>query len=256
MKIGFVQNNPKLFDVEGNVDRALRLASKIRAEILVFPELFNTGYNFRDMLEVDSVAEDVRDSYTLGRMIDYSKKYDVCVVGGLAEKKGGRFYNSAFVVDQKLIGVYRKVHLFNTEKKFFNPGRGFKVFKTRGINLGLMICFDWFFPESMRTLALKGADLIAHPANLVLPHCPEAMRTRCLENMVHAVTADRVGVERGLRFMGQSQVVDTKGRLIYRASRGKEEAKVFEFNPRESRNKRLNNYNDLLRDRNKKAYLF
>jgi predicted amidohydrolase len=254
MKVGFVQTSPKLFDVEGNIERALKLASRIDAEILVLPELFNTGYNFKDALEVQSVAEEIRKSYTIGRVTDYSRSRDVCVVGGFAERKGGKFFNSAFVVDKKLIGVYRKVHLFNTEKRFFTPGSKFNVFNVRGIKLGVMICFDWFYPEAMRTLALKGADVIAHPANLVLPYCPEVMRTRCLENRVYAVTADRVGVERGLKFIGRSQVVTPKGEIIYRASSNKQEVKMFKINPRESRNKKLDKYNDIFSDRRNKTY--
>jgi len=249
-----VQTNPKLFDVDGNIERALRLASKTKADLLVLPELFNCGYNFKDEWEVASVAEK-QDGYTIQRMIEYSKAKDMCLVGGFAEKKADKFYNSAFVVDKKLLGVYRKVHLFNTEKKFFQPGREFKVYKTRGIKIGVMICFDWAFPEAARTLALKGADVIAHPANLVLPYCPEAMRTRCLENKVFAVMADRVGVERGLRFRGQSQIVGTKGEILYRAGKTKQETKTVEINPKEARNKKINKYNDIIQDRDRKAYI-
>jgi len=255
MKVGFVQTNPKIFDVEGNIENALRLASKVKADLLVLPELFNCGYNFQDKLEVASVVEK-DDGYTIQRIIEYSKSKDVCVVGGFAEKKGNKFYNSAFVVDKKLLGVYRKVHLFNNEKKFFMPGGQFKVFKTRGMRLGVMICYDWAFPEAARTLALKGADVIAHPANLVLPHCPDAMRTRCLENKVFAVTADRVGTERGLKFMGQSQIIGLNGEILYCAGKNKKETKVIEINPKEARNKKINKNNDIIKDRNRAAYRF
>jgi len=254
MKVGFVQTKPKLFDVEGNVERALKLASKVDAEILVLPEMFNCGYNFRDMLEVESVAENARDGYTIGRAIEFSKKNDVCLVGGFAEKKAGRIFNSAFVVDRKLLGVYRKVHLYNNEKKFFSPGSEFSVFKTRGIRIGVMVCFDWIFPEAARTLALKGADIIAHPANLVLPYCPEAMKTRCLENKVYAVTADRVGMERGLKFIGRSQIVGPDCKQYFRAGESREEVKAVDLDLTKSRKKKINRLNDLFADRRTWAY--
>jgi len=89
-----------------------------------------------------------------------------------------------------VIGIYRKTHLFSEEKLYFTPGNtGFRVWETGICRIGIMICFDWFFPESMRSLTLQGAEVIAHPANLVLPHCPGAMPVRCLENGVYAVTA-------------------------------------------------------------------
>ena len=85
--------------------------------------------------------------------------------------------------------------------------------------IGLMVCFDWFYPESVRTLALKGADIVAHPSNLVLPHCPDAMITRCLENRVFAVTCNRIGSEeRGgkekLSYIGTSEIVSPTGKIL------------------------------------------
>ncbi|MFO0767873.1 MAG: nitrilase-related carbon-nitrogen hydrolase [Nitrospiraceae bacterium] len=92
------------------------------------------------------------------------------------------------------LGCYRKTHLFFEETLFFDPGdSGFQVWDVGGAKVGVMICFDWFYPESARTLALMGADIIAHPSNLVLPHCPDSMVTRCLENRVFSITANRIG---------------------------------------------------------------
>jgi predicted amidohydrolase len=99
----------------------------------------------------------------------------------------------------------------------------------KGTRLGMMICFDWIYPEVARILALRGATILCHPSNLVLPHCPEAMITRCLENRVFAVTANRVGTEdwRGepVRFTGMSQVVTPTGEVLGRA--GDKEERVF-----------------------------
>jgi predicted amidohydrolase len=106
---------------------------------------------------------------------------------------------------------------------------------------------------------LAGAEIICHPANLVLPYCPDAMVTRCLENGVFAITANRIGSElRGgkkrLTYIGQSEVVDPNGRILFRAPRNKETLKMVEINPREARHKTLNRFNHLFLDRRTDVY--
>jgi predicted amidohydrolase len=251
VRVAFVQINSKLLDVEGNIDRAFRLIGKNRAHLLVLPELFNTGYNFRTRREVTSVAEQVPSGPTTQALKDFSKRDGVTVVAGVAEKKGSSLFNSAVVVkDGNYLGTYRKIHLFYNEKKFFELGTELKVFG----KIGVMVCFDWYFPESARSLMLKGAEVIAHPSNLVLPHCPESMKIRALENKVYTVTADRVGVERGLRFIGQSEIVNPNGQVVYRASGTKEECVVRTIDLAMARNKAVTPKNDLLMDRVPRVY--
>lgn len=251
LHVGFVQLNSKLLDVESNVDAALRFIYKKRADLIVLPELFNTGYNFKNRQEAASVAEVIPEGGTTQALREFSKRDGTLVVAGIAERRGTTLYNSAVVVrDGKYLGTYRKVHLFSNEKKFFKPGYEFKVFG----NVGVMVCFDWYFPESARSLMLKGAEIMAHPSNLVLPNCPEAMRTRALENRVYTVTADRVGVERGLRFIGQSEIVNPQGRVLYRASAKGEECVVRKINLALARDKTVTPMNNLLRDRIPRAY--
>ena len=251
MRVGFVQMNPKLLRVEQNVDRALRFLERTRADLMVLPELFNTGYNFGSRSEVERVAERVPSGYTTQRLLDVSLDRNMTIVAGIVERRGTSFYNSAVVARRGRAFTYRKVHLFFKEKKFFKPGNEFRVFG----DLGVMICFDWFFPESARTLMLKGAKIIAHPSNLVLPFCPHAMRTRCIENRIFAITADRVGRERDLKYIGRSEIVDTKGRILYCASSNREEVVVREINLREAANKRMTSMNDLIHDRRPEVYL-
>jgi predicted amidohydrolase len=243
--------NSKLLDVEGNIDRALKLIGNKKTDLIVLPELFNTGYNFRSRREVARVAEPVPGGITTEVLKDFSKRDGATVVAGIAERKGQSFYNAAVVVkDGKYLGTYRKVHLFYNEKKFFKPGKEFKVFG----RVGVMVCFDWYFPESARSLMLKGAEIIAHPSNLVLPHCPDSMKTRALENGVYVITADRVGVERGLRFIGLSQIVNPRGQVLYRASGTREECVVRDIDLKLARNKSITPRNNLLRDRAPLAY--
>lgn len=247
-----MQINSQLSDVEWNIDRAFRLVGNKQIDLLVLPELFNTGYNFRDRRQLAKLAEPIPQGPTAQIIREFSKHKDNTIVAGIAERKGQSIYNSAVVVKSgEYLGTYRKIHLFYNEKKFFTPGREFKVFG----KVGVMICFDWIFPESARTLMLKGAEVIAHPSNLVMPHCPDCMKTRALENHIYVVTADRVGVERGLRFIGQSQIVSPQGRVIYRASPTKEECVVRNINLELARDKSVTPRNDLVKDRVPQAYV-
>jgi predicted amidohydrolase len=252
VRVGFVQINSRLLDVEGNIEKAFHLVGRKKTDLLVIPELFNTGYNFRTRKEVAKVAEQIPQGPTTQAVKDFSKSNETTVVAGIAERMGRSFHNSAVVVKEgRYLGTYRKVHLFYNEKKFFTPGHEFKIFG----KIGVMICFDWIFPESARTLMLKGADVIAHPSNLVMPHCPASMKTRALENHVYIVTADRVGVERGLRFIGQSQIVSSRGQIIYRASPVKEECVVRDIDLSSARDKSVTPMNDILKDRVPRAYV-
>lgn len=177
-------------------------------------------------------------------------------MAGIPERSGGKFYNSAVFVSPRQVGLYRKIHLFDREKLLFSPGDlGFKIFRYKNAKIGLMICFDWLYPESCRTLALKGAEVIAHPANLVMPYCPEAMKTRALENHVFTVTANRVGKEGKLVYIGLSEIVNPKGKILKRASSNREEMGISEIDLNLARDKHLNPMNDLLQERRPKFYL-
>ncbi|MBI3565902.1 MAG: acyltransferase, partial [Elusimicrobia bacterium] len=111
-----------------------------------------------------------------------------------------------------------------------------------------------FFPESARTLALKGAQVIAHPANLVLPWCPEGMKIRSLENRVFSATADRVGSERGLSFIGQSQIVTPNGSLAVRLGHDDVRAAVVAVDAWTAKDKKVHPACDLFEDRRPRYY--
>lgn len=265
MKVGFLQTSPEFGQIEFNVERVVRRLEGLKADLIVLPELFSTGYQFKSKKEVASFAEEIPGGYAANRLIETAKKRGIFIVAGIAERDGRGFYNSSILVGPKgLIGVYRKAHLFCNEKKFFTPGdTPFGIYTlgpSKGnVKVGMMICFDWLFPEVARTLALKGADIICHPSNLVLPHCPQAMITRCLENRVFAITANRVGVEdrikgERLKFIGQSEIVQPDGKVLYRASGNKEETKVIEIDPKIARDKRVTSSNDIFNDRREEFY--
>lgn len=263
MKVGFVQMEPKLLDLNANLSKAERLigeAAKQGAKLIVLPELFDTGYNFETKEEVAEIAQQIPDGETTQFLVEQAREHEVFTVAGTAEKdERGKLYNSAVIVGPigwGYIGKYRKIHLFYREKLFFEPGNlGFHVFNIGIAKVGIMICFDWFFPESMRTLALKGADIVAHPANLVLPYAPRAMPIRSLENRVFSITANRIGEERGLKFIGMSQINSPKAEILLRASEDKEEVGLVEINVEKARNKKLNEFNDLFKDRRPEHYV-
>jgi predicted amidohydrolase len=258
MRVAVIQTDPAFGEVKSNVRAALALMESVEADLYVLPELFNTGYNFIDAEEVRELSEE-KSGFTFQSVREFAAARACYLVYGFAEK-ADRVYNSAVLVaPDGLIGIYRKVHLFDREKLFFTPGNlGFPVFDLPFGKVGIMICFDWIYPESARTLAIKGAQLIAHPSNLVLPHCPDAMVTRCLENRVFAATADRVGREdRGgvdLRFIGKSEIVSPSGAILKRLSEDKPGVAVVEVDFAEANNKRINEFNDLLADRRDDQY--
>lgn len=261
MRVGYVQFNPAFGEVGRNLDLMTARLETVEADLIVLPELFATGYQFISKEEVLRLAEPVPDGETTKRLADLARRRRVTIVAGLPERAGLQCFNSAVVVGPKgFIGCYRKTHLFFEETLFFMPGdSGFHVWDIGIAKVGVMICFDWFYPEAARTLALQGADIIAHPSNLVLPHCPDSMVTRCLENRVFSVTANRTGSEaRGgkerLTFIGMSEIVSPRGSILHRAPREADDLAIVEIDPAEARTKALNSYNDLLRDRRPALY--
>jgi predicted amidohydrolase len=252
MRLAIVQTDPAFGEVKSNVRAALALMESVQADLYVLPELFNTGYNFIDAEEVSELSESA-SGITFQSVRELAGDRSCFVVYGFAEKADLMYNSAALVGADGLIGIYRKVHLFDRETLFFAPGdRGFPVFDLPFGKVGIMICFDWIYPESARTLAVKGAQIIAHPSNLVLPHCPDAMVTRCLENRVFAATANRIGREnRGgvdLRYIGNSEIVSPSGKILKRLGGDEPGIAVEEVSLAEANNKWTNEFNDLLAD--------
>lgn len=254
MKIGFLQIRSKFGEVKSNVRKAVNLLNKVSDATIVLPELFNTGYLFKNEAELKGMAEKVPGGHTTSEMKKVARKKNLNLVFGMAQKSGGKVYNSAVYISSKgKVEVYQKVHLFDREKLFFSPGKSLKVVSTGEAKLGMMVCFDWIFPEVSRTLTLKGAHVLVHPANLILPWGQEGMKIRSLENGVFSVTANRVGVEKrgtmSLTFTGGSQIVSPRGEILVSAGDRSESLKVTEIDLEDAINKNITSGNDLIGDR-------
>jgi len=261
MRVGYYQNNPEFGKVADNLDRITAALETAEADLLVLPELCASGYQFVSIAEALHLSEPVPDGPTTTQLLKLAKRKHMVIVAGLPERSGSVCYNSAVVVGpQGFIGCYRKTHLFFEETLFFTPGdTGFHVWDIGAAKIGVMVCFDWYYPESARTLALKGADIICHPSNLVLPNCPDSMPVRCLENRVFAITCNRTGSEarqgkERLIYIGSSEIVSPRGAILHRAPRDQEALCVVEIDPAQARDKSVTPYNDLLRDRRESLY--
>ncbi len=269
-RVAAIQTRPVFGDVLGNAHRAFALADRVApaADLYVFPELAFSGYTFVSRAEARALAEDPAarrdiDAPGLAAAAGWARARRTHVVVGFPERgAGGRVFNSAALIGPSgaVKDIYRKIHLFDTEKLWFAPGdRTPRVTRVGAARVGMMVCYDWRFPELARVLALAGADVIAHPSNLVVPAlAQQAMRVRALENRVFAVTANRVGADvrpgTTIAFTGRSQVVDVNGAVLAVAGARAPKALVAELDLARARNKRFTPRNDLMRDRRPAFY--
>ena len=260
MKVGFYQFRPMFGKIAANTKKIVKALNEVDADLIVLPELALSGYYFKDAKEALSLAEEPNSSMHIDSIINLCRKNNFHIVIGFAEKDQDKCFNSSALIGPKgIIHIYRKLHLFNEEKFSMSPGDiPLKVNEVNGVKLGMMICFDWAFPEAARTLAMNNAEIICHPSNLVLNFCQQTMLARCLENRVFAITANRFGADNRpqgiLRFTGKSQIVSPKGEIIYRAASQREAYYITDIEPTESHNKYITKNNDLFSDRRPDFY--
>jgi len=261
LKLGLYQFAPEWGDIRGNLDNIVaRLTASDPVDLWILPELCTTGYQFKTRVELQELAEEFPGGQTSQRMMSLTKTQQNAVIIGVAEKVNQKIYNSAAIFEKgEFKGIYRKIHLFYKEKDVFDAGNEVpKVYDIMGAKVGVMICFDWIFPEISRSLALAGADLLAHSANLVLPYCQAAMITRSIENHLFTATANRIGTENRygeeLTFTGMSQVTDFKGERLQQLPANEESLLITEIDPVLARNKKITNRNDLFLDRQTGLY--
>ncbi len=267
--IACCQIEPRIGDKEGNLKKTLEFAEKAAtegADIIVLPELANTGYVFSTRGESLDLSEEVPGGDSVRLWEEFSKSNGVYLAAGIAERADDRLYNSSVLIGPGgYIGKYRKLHLWNREKLFFEPGNlGLPVFHTPLGRLAMYICYDMWFPEMTRAYALMGVDLILNPTNWVTPDL-ERETGRLTEavcssqahlNSVFIAAADRIGTERGQPFMGSSMIASPSGKVIGGpASLDREEIVCAECDLMDARaSKRKTRFNNVLSDRRTDVY--
>jgi len=267
--IACVQMAPVIGDAAANQARSQQLieeAAAQGAQLVVLPELANSGYMFANRQEAFALAEPLPEGPTAQAWIKLAQRLGIYLVGGIAEHAGDRLYNSALVTGpQGYIGTYRKLHLWDEENQFFEPGNlGLPVFHTELGCLGVAICYDGWFPEVYRLLALQGADIVAVPTNWPSsPETPENPRIAhalavagAHSNGLTVACADRSGTERGQYFVGSSLIVDSQGRVVGApASADQEEVLIAQVDVRAARRaRRVNVFNHVLHSRRLDVY--
>lgn len=262
MRVGFLQFAPEFGNPEANLARVEAALRGAAADLVVLPELFNTGYCFSSRDELAGLAEDLATGPAATRLQRLADKARIAIAAGIAERSGTRLFNSAVLVapgrTEPLL-IYRKVHLFGREKELFDPGdQGPAVANLDGVCIGLEVCFDHFFPELSRALALQGVQVVCHPSNLVLHYAQQTTVTRALENGIFWILCNRVGTEtrggQALTFTGRSQIVAPRGEILAAAGRDEETLKVVDIDPHLADDKEIFRNNDLLKDRRPELY--
>lgn len=263
MLFAALQFSPIRGDIAANLATMQALVADYTFDLLVIPELASTGYFYTDPEELLPLAELPAEGEFTQWMLQLANQRNAPVIGGFAERdRQERLFNSAFIaLPNGAWSLYRKTHLFYKEKLIFQPGdSGFVVTEWNGVRIGTMICYDWRFPESVRVLALRGADVIAHPSNLVAAKklWGPTMCTRSFENKVISVTANRTGTEtlqgETLSFTGESQIVGMNGVVLADCDPNAATMIVAEADPFATRSKAINSFNDLLMDRRPEMY--
>lgn len=260
MRVSLFQFTPEHGRIAANLARIQAALARVETDLVVLPELCLSGYLFRNRAELCACAEPVPSGPSVTALSRLCRSRRLNLVLGLAESEGSRIFNTAVLLaSDGTIHRYRKAHLFLDEKDLFDPGDSpFPVFTVAGVRMGMLICFDYFFPESSRSLALKGAQIVCHPANLVLDYAQWMTLTRAAENRVFWILCNRTGTEilgsRQMRFTGQSQFVDPFGRLLARAGARGERLLTVQIDPSLALNKNVTPRNHCLNDRRPGLY--
>lgn len=271
-------------DININLNKAekmIREAARQQAQIILLPELFEREY-FCQQRRYDfyKYATSVNDNKAVKLAITLAKELEVVLLISFYELDGNNTYNTLAYIDADgtLLGTYRKTHIpddhYYQEKFYFTPGNtGFKVFKTRYGTIGAGICWDQWFCESARALAINGAQLIFYPTAIgsepILnvdskDHWQRCMQGHAATNIIPIIAANRIGLEKvepsiengnqtsSLLFYGSSFMTDETGAIIKQASRDKEEILLQEYDLEEIDKKRMEW--GLFRDRRPSMY--
>ena len=271
--IGLIQTSVS-DDIHHNMEKTIvkiRDAANKGAQIICLQELYRTKYFPTDeKKDVTQLAETIPGETTI-TLSSLAKELKVTIIAPIFEVDEGKHYNTAVVIgsDGKIMGTYRKTHIphdpFFYEKSYFDVGNsGYQIFRTPEVTFGVLICYDQWFPEAARTLALQGADLIFYPSAIGYLEgdslsqedwhtaWENIQRSHAIANGIHVASINRTGTEGNIKFWGASFVCDAFGRLIKRASEQEEEVVIAELDI--SMNKRIQDGWGFLRNRLPSTY--
>jgi omega-amidase len=232
MKVAVAQISCSLGDPEANLSKVhdfSRRAKDVRAELIVFPEMTDTGYS---MSVIQEHADEWNSGFVPG-LREIASQLSIAIVSGVSEREGSSIYNSQVLVDTKgnIAAKYRKTHLYAVapveEQKCFAPGNAFESFALGGLHFGLSICYDLRFPEMYRKLATE-QKVLAFIVSSAWPfprldHFRTLAMARAIENQSYVVASNRVGKDDDLWFCGSSAIIDPRGVVIAAASADREE---------------------------------
>ena len=228
MRIAVYQGPGVSGDVPANLAIVRRVAAEAGgrgARLVVFPELFVTGYGLGSRLR--ELAEP-RAGAAIAEVSRAASAAGVAILVGFCERADEGLFNGAALVerDGRLLAVHRKCHLYgSTERAVFTPGDALTMAELDGLRLGILVCYDFEFPEAARAVAVAGAELLAVPTALMAPHdvvAQSLVATRAVENQIFIAYANRTGSEGDLRYVGQSCIVGPDGADLARAGRDEE----------------------------------
>jgi predicted amidohydrolase len=211
MRVTIAQTDIAFGAKEKNLDKALEIVKVAGSDLVMFPELFTTGFDFDALKEL---SEEVPGETT-------EALRGVCgdsIVGGSIVEKEGDIYNTFFLLDgDGILGKYRKIHLFREEKNYFAHGNEPAVIDTKCGKVGLATCYDIRFPELTRELTKKGAEIVLVTAEFPAPrdnHWRVLLQARAIENQVFVIAANRVGSDERQEYFGSSMVLDPWGKVL------------------------------------------
>lgn len=194
----------------------IKRAIQVKANIVILPEVFNTGFYKQNLEKVEPLEEE------LSLLLKLSEQREIMIVAGVAERDGDELYNSAVIIQNgEIVGKYRKTHLFplTEERRLFKPGNKLEVFETNFGKLGILICYEIRFPELFRKLIKMGAEIIAIPAEFPkerIEHWRVLLQARAIENQIFVAGVNCV--EGDLNYGGHSMLVDPMGSILVEAS--------------------------------------
>ncbi|WP_425800917.1 carbon-nitrogen hydrolase family protein [Desulfitobacterium sp. Sab5] len=253
LQMNIIKNNK-----DKNLLKVEELIGNNKVDLVVLPELFSTGYFYDTSSQLWEIAEEIPNGITTQKLISIAGKAGCHLVGTIVEKDNDRlFITSEIIGPSGYIGKHRKRHLTDDEVALYSCGESSDVYEINGCKIGIVTCFEGWFPEITRELILKGAQVICHSALITSERTFDIMRIRAIENKVYVIISNGINTEtyknRSITFKGDSRIIDYIGNILVNA--GQEEKIILaEIHENETLIKNLDDCHDLISEIKKHNY--